>query len=203
MGIKRPKKWFFSEVAGQALRLAIQRPTGKHFATTTSDLLLALLKTREGNHAKVFAKFNIDIHKAASKLSRIIGSAPLVKTPRFKFAPDLKKVFHLSKRFSKSRGFSEIDSHHLLVGLIESRCKRHLVKIGFDDLEKLAKEVEQISDSTSPSLPSLRLLIAPGTAPVEAIADILSDLSVLYRLKGGSGINFDLDSVFAIDEEFV
>lgn len=44
----------------------------------------------------------------------------------------------------------------------------------------------------------LRLLIDPGTAPPEFIADILSDISLLYRLSGGSGINFTFDEILAV-----
>ena len=46
----------------------------------------------------------------------------------------------------------------------------------------------------------LHIDIDPGTAPPEEIADILSDLSILYRLYGGSGITFTLDGVLNITE---
>lgn len=36
----------------------------------------------------------------------------------------------------------------------------------------------------------LVLLINPGTAPPEVIAEILSDISTLYALSGGSGIEW-------------
>jgi hypothetical protein len=41
-----------------------------------------------------------------------------------------------------------------------------------------------------PTSPALVLRVDPGSAPPEEIADILSDISLLYRKMGGSGINF-------------
>ena len=41
----------------------------------------------------------------------------------------------------------------------------------------------------------LKLIIDPGTAPPEFVADFLSDISILYRMKGGSGINFTIENV--------
>ena len=33
--------------------------------------------------------------------------------------------------------------------------------------------------------------IDPGTAPKEVIEELLADLSILYKLEGGSGITFE------------
>ena len=44
----------------------------------------------------------------------------------------------------------------------------------------------------------LKLIIDQGTAPDEVVADILSDISILYRLQGGSGINFELEGVISM-----
>lgn len=43
--------------------------------------------------------------------------------------------------------------------------------------------------------------VDPGTAPPEDIADVLSDLSILYRKMGGSGINFSLKGIHIVEEE--
>ena len=42
---------------------------------------------------------------------------------------------------------------------------------------------------------SLSLLIQPGTANKDDIADLLFELSKLYRMLGGTGINFKLDGI--------
>ncbi|MEM7573075.1 MAG: hypothetical protein AAF433_09250 [Bacteroidota bacterium] len=46
-----------------------------------------------------------------------------------------------------------------------------------------------------PSANSLNIAIQPGTAPTEVIAELLADISLLYRKAGGSGINFSFDGV--------
>lgn len=50
--------------------------------------------------------------------------------------------------------------------------------------------------------PALLVLVDPGEAPPEVIADVLSDLSILYRKLGGSGINFALHEVHLVAGEF-
>ena len=47
----------------------------------------------------------------------------------------------------------------------------------------------------------LKIVIDPGDAPPEFIADILSDISRLYRKAGGSGITFVFDEVLAAEQE--
>ncbi|MBL4675027.1 MAG: hypothetical protein JKY70_02300 [Mucilaginibacter sp.] len=44
----------------------------------------------------------------------------------------------------------------------------------------------------------LQFIIDQGDASNEAIADILSDLSILYRMKGGSGINFETTGILSL-----
>lgn len=44
-------------------------------------------------------------------------------------------------------------------------------------------------------LPCLRLVVDPGSAPTELIAEILADFSELYKRKGGPGINWEVGKV--------
>ncbi|MGF1453555.1 MAG: response regulator [Opitutales bacterium] len=46
----------------------------------------------------------------------------------------------------------------------------------------------------------LDFLVEPGSAPPEVIAELLSDLSQLYRLAGGSGLVFDKGASIEIRE---
>jgi transcriptional regulator with XRE-family HTH domain len=52
-------------------------------------------------------------------------------------------------------------------------------------------DVFDITPQLASSDDRLRFILDQGSAPNETIADILSDLSILYRMKGGSGINFE------------
>ncbi|MBB4634410.1 hypothetical protein [Longimicrobium terrae] len=54
---------------------------------------------------------------------------------------------------------------------------------------------EPSMESDQSPMSSISILIDPGSAPAEEIADILSDLSVLYRRIGGSGIDFTPEGV--------
>lgn len=55
-------------------------------------------------------------------------------------------------------------------------------------------------DNTSPTLPELPLLVDPGTAPPEVIAELLADISLIYRRLGGSGIAFRFEQIFVKEE---
>ena len=57
-----------------------------------------------------------------------------------------------------------------------------------------ASENDALADSSK--FPKLSVYIDPGNAPDERIAQILSDLSLLYELEGGSGIEFKFEEIF-------
>lgn len=50
--------------------------------------------------------------------------------------------------------------------------------------------LEKYADLQPTDLDALKLEVYPGSAPPEEIADLLSNLSILYQKMGGSGINF-------------
>ncbi len=83
-----------------------------------------------------------------------------------------------------------------------------------DILYKVASirtEVEEEMDSDSairpdsgPSTfeePHLLVIVDPGAASKEQIADVLSDLSILYEMEGGSGLSYSFDEVKILDHE--
>ena len=47
----------------------------------------------------------------------------------------------------------------------------------------------------------LEVIIDKGTAPESDVADLLSNLSILYRMMGGSGINFENKGVLTVKAE--
>jgi hypothetical protein len=56
---------------------------------------------------------------------------------------------------------------------------------------------------TQPGIEPLTLLIDPGTASPEEIGELLAEISALYRMLGGSGINFTLTDVRSSVEALV
>ena len=64
-----------------------------------------------------------------------------------------------------------------------------------DQLKGINKEVDLKTHEDSGmakerKLPTLTVEVALGTSPMEVVSDLLSDISILYRKMGGSGINF-------------
>lgn len=61
---------------------------------------------------------------------------------------------------------------------------------------RLESEREQdiLNEKTKPR--ELQLLIDHGSAPKELVAKLLADLSILYRLEGGSGITFEFMNAY-------
>lgn len=43
--------------------------------------------------------------------------------------------------------------------------------------------------------PKITINVKKGDASPEVIADLLSEISILYRKTGGSGINFSLENI--------
>jgi len=59
-------------------------------------------------------------------------------------------------------------------------------------------------DSSLPlDFPTLDVSFDLGHASMELIADILSDISILYRARGGSGISFDFVNIHQMQESLV
>ncbi|HEX6040049.1 hypothetical protein [Longimicrobium sp.] len=72
-----------------------------------------------------------------------------------------------------------------------STGRESALKMAKRTLQSLSKWAdERAARSEAVSVDRLVLTVDPGSAPPEEIADILSDLSILYRRMGGSGINF-------------
>ncbi len=91
---------------------------------------------------------------------------------------------------------------YLDASVIKSITDKLGVVVDFEDDVEFTSPVEEwlegihtaVGQSPHPKPPQeLSLIIDPGDADPDLIADILSDLSILYKLKeGGSGISFEL-----------
>lgn len=69
------------------------------------------------------------------------------------------------------------------------------VDAAFKFVSEQIKEVSEVkaheqSGRTKNTFPTLTINIIIGTSPQEEVSDLLSDISILYRKMGGSGINF-------------
>jgi hypothetical protein len=60
-------------------------------------------------------------------------------------------------------------------------------------------KAEQLIDRTQGgTLKPLTVLVNPGTASPEQVAELLTELSLLYRMLGGSGISFEMTDTRAL-----
>jgi len=41
----------------------------------------------------------------------------------------------------------------------------------------------------------LQITVSPGTATPEQIGELLAEISILYRMMGGSGLNFSKENI--------
>lgn len=67
-------------------------------------------------------------------------------------------------------------------------------------LDHMKAIVSEISADFDETVSPLQLYIDPGSAPKEEIAELLSEVSKLYRMVGGSGITFSVSEVRCHEE---
>ena len=72
-------------------------------------------------------------------------------------------------------------------------------------LNKKVRKIDINSDQNIPDLPvfkSIKIFVHQADAPESEIAEFLAELSLLYRMMGGEGINFELDALLKYKKEF-
>ena len=129
-------------------------------------------------------------------LSYLYEGIDLYEEAEHKWIYDPKERFEYLKRhiLELSDYLSYSDDH---IKKLLSLCENYLVESGF---ELPVEESESTTDEDQFSQPSMKLVIDHGSASQKYIADLLSDISVLYKLSGGSGINYSLDNIYYIDK---
>ncbi len=72
--------------------------------------------------------------------------------------------------------------------------------VHLENTEILEAAKRLLSEST---FDSIEFELNSGAAPLELVADILSDLSILYFKKGGSGLDFSPNGINIVKEEIL
>ncbi len=209
-----------AEVVQHALALAAdanQRNAG------TAHLLFSLLsRLRSEPKGKFLFLFGVNyswLAMDAVKLAAKYPSGDSGTVPEFD-EPALRAL-RRSEEESRATQHSFQNLEHLLLGLLSvgdavsemlelavqsKELRAELLKSRDYDVV-LAKEPVHYSADQTPILVGavapesadplvvepLRLAVDAGSAPPEVVADILSDISLLYRLSGGSGVTFESD----------
>jgi len=167
---------------------------------TTADLLFGLMKIGQGMHWLAFEENKINTEELFTDTKALTSDLQIDETAEY--SSDLINVFKTAERYSNRRNKTlGISTGHLLVALMHSDVSGLLEKYGLTDQEKIASQVERfLNEPWQTRFSPLRLVIDPGSAPPEVIAGILSDISTLYRLKKGSGITFEVQGVYSLNE---
>ena len=112
---------FFTSGSRRALRLAQQEAERlNHAQIGTEHLLLGLLREEEGVASQVLRELGLqsgDVQRWVERLSTARRRS-LLLNPEPDLTPRTKRVLELAMDEAKRRGNSQIDTHHILLGLV-------------------------------------------------------------------------------------
>jgi ATP-dependent Clp protease ATP-binding subunit ClpA len=209
----------FTPRAQQALALARKEAYDlKHDYVGNEHLLPAIVRLRQGVAYEVLLKRGITLERLRDALRRDI--APGKGRPedgKVPYTPMVKKSLALALKEAKELGSNYVGTDHILLGILRAKdelCDRMLALLGADiegirsDLiNELRKpgttDLESVEGYAYGDVGPLTLIIDHGSAPSEVIADILSDISLLYRKAGGAGINFVIDRALVPESDLL
>jgi ATP-dependent Clp protease ATP-binding subunit ClpC len=112
---------FFTSGSRRALKLAQQEAERlNHAQIGTEHLLLGLLREEEGVASQVLRELGLqsgDVQRWVERLSTARRRS-LLLNPEPDLTPRTKRVLELAMEEAKRRGNSQIDTHHILLGLV-------------------------------------------------------------------------------------
>lgn len=156
------------------------------------------------NIAKILSEHNVTLEDLASKLewdnktlTQFINKAADLDNLR------AFRIQHLINLLIETSGqkfkIYEIFPNYVPKGSDHLNDFKSLLDIPASE-RRITKLDPELPDPILEELADLELVIDAGTASDQQIADVLSDLSLLYRAVGGSGINFTLSGVYELSE---
>jgi ATP-dependent Clp protease ATP-binding subunit ClpC len=193
---------FFTEASRRALKLAQQEAERMHHAQVgTEHLLLGLMREKEGVASRVLRQLGLqsgDVQHWIERLSTARRRAHLL-TAEIDLSPRTKRVLELAKDEAKRRGDSQIDTHHILLGLVRQGDGTAL-----DVLNSLGVTGEQIRRYTNQTLQ--RQLVFAGrerrksvkTSLVDQLAIDLTALAEEHKLDPVIGREQEIERVIQI-----
>jgi ATP-dependent Clp protease ATP-binding subunit ClpC len=208
----------FTDRARKVMALANQEAKRlNHEYIGTGHILLGLVKEGGGVAAHILKNLDVDLRKVQLQIEKLIKVGPetvamskLPQTPRAKQVIEYAiEEFHNLKH--EHVGTEFVGTEHLLLGLLrepdgvaaqvlmnlnlrlEDVRAEVLDLFGFADDEArpaTRQSTRPRESSESEGTRPLTLLLDPGNASREDIAELFVELSTLYRMIGGSGITF-------------
>lgn len=186
----------FTDRARKIMALANQEAQRfKHEYIGTEHILIGLVKEGRGVAATVLKSMNADVNKLRLEVEKHTKPGPeMVAMGKLPYTPAVKNLIEYSMEEARSLNHNYVGTEHLLLGLLREQDNtgaQVLINLGFN-LEAIRGEVlNLLGVETSIAVP-LTLLIDPGNASAEELSEVFVELSVLYRIAGGSGVNFTI-----------
>jgi Uma2 family endonuclease len=150
----------FTQAAKQSLALAQEesRLIG-HKVIGTEQILLGLIAEGTGLAAQVLKSRGVYLKNARSEVERILGGGSAVGEKEIPFSPTAKESLKLSKEATLELGHRDIDTGHLLLGLIHQGRQGEGVAVWIlrnlkVDLEKLEQQILEHLRDSEPAKPS-------------------------------------------------
>ena len=211
----------FTDRARKIMALANQEAQRlNHEYIGTEHILLGLLKEGSGTGANILKNLDVDIKKLYPEIEKLVKNGPdKVQMGKLPQSPRAKRVIEFAMEEARALNHNYVGSEHVLIGLVretEGIAAQVLMNLGLkledirqETLNLLGASVEDTyqsmgikmgekypSKKDEPSsfdaVDSLTLLIDPGDATAQELSEVFLEISTLYRMVGGSGVNFTI-----------
>jgi len=169
----------------------------------TEHILLGLAKESSGVGGRALKNLDVDIKKLRLQVDKLVKSKPdMVTWGKLPSTPRAKKAIEYAIEEAVALNHNYIGTEHILLGLLRQTEGVHgkvLMTLGLK-LADLRKELltllgaypEEKEPNTFDTVVPFTLLIDPGDATAEELSQLFLEISTLYRMLGGSGVNFTI-----------
>ena len=187
----------FTEDGKRTLTLAQEEAERSHNSYIgTEHLLLGLLRVDRGTAYRVLTELGVEIGRVREVIKSVIGRNERIIVQSIIPTSRVKKVIELSFEEARRMGANEVDTGHILLGLIiegEGIAAHVLVDLGAT-LEKVRPAVER-ELGRSPS-ERLEFRSPPSPAPIQGESDAtrfaaLLNTPAIAKLLNAKGVDTD------------
>jgi ATP-dependent Clp protease ATP-binding subunit ClpC len=189
----------FNEAAKKSLTLAQEEAERSHHSYIgTEHLLLGLLRVETGTAYRVLTGLGVDITTVRGVINSVLGRDERILIQSIIPTSRVKKVIELSFEEARRMGDNEVDTAHMLLGLIiegEGIAAHVLTDLGAT-LEKVRPAIERMRSSPPPQHASVDPPAPRRGAAVSFSSDATTLLGLLTkphiaRLLQAQGVDVD------------
>jgi ATP-dependent Clp protease ATP-binding subunit ClpC len=199
--------------AQRALELARNEAERRgHREAGVNHLAMALIELGQGAHWNAWQAMRVDIPRMEQMVVKELEKTESGgESQSIAYTPRLKRALALAGMTAKRLNHSWVGTEHFFLALIdptlESSLAKLLASIGVDYKAAegaILRELDPHYQSFTfrRVVAEMSLVVDPGSAPPEVIADILAQISLIYRKTGGSGITFRFEDLTVMEEAF-